>query len=352
MIFKKIDVQVGAVGSKDDVRIEICDSSKCCTTKELSYTFKSEWQANEKETWEGSYLGNCSDILFDNKLSNINVSILKELNKRDPLEVKSMVLTAQAGSDIQKFKCGSYRFTSTEKIKTNSCLSQMVPNLQVNKIHVQVGTDGTDEDISMKICDSRDSTLCCTTDSLYHRISSEWVKGKNETWTSKLGNCSTILFISGSPSLQVSVINTSSKKKDPLEITSIIIGASPTSNNKIVEKFICASYKLSIGDGIKTNTCFNEISSSKPGSSKRPLPVPVASKPGSSKRPLPVPVASKPVVGSANLLVKKIHVQVGADGTDEDISMQICDTSKCCTTDTLYHITSDEWVKGKNETWN
>merc|ERR1712106_389061 len=124
MIFKKIDVQVGAVGSKDDVRIEICDSSKCCTTKELSYTFKSEWQANEKETWEGSDLGNCSDILFDNKLSNINVSILKELNKKDPLEVTSMLLTAQAGPDIQMFKGESYSLTPTDKIKTNPCSSQ------------------------------------------------------------------------------------------------------------------------------------------------------------------------------------------------------------------------------------
>ena len=102
MIFKKVDVQMGAVGSDDDIRMKICDSSKCCTTKVLSHTFSSEWVKNKLETWDGSKLGNCSSILFDDKLTDIKVNILKAQSKKDSLEVTSLVLTAQAGTIQRK----------------------------------------------------------------------------------------------------------------------------------------------------------------------------------------------------------------------------------------------------------
>jgi len=124
MIFKKIDVQMGAVGSDDDIRIKICDNSKCCTTKELSNTFSSEWKAGKLETWDGGDLGNCSSILFDDKPAAVEVSIVKRLSKKDALEVTSMVMSAQVGSDkrnIKKFKCGNYKFSNIDSIKSNFC---------------------------------------------------------------------------------------------------------------------------------------------------------------------------------------------------------------------------------------
>merc|ERR1711899_562387 len=78
MVFKKMEVQMGAVGSDDDIRIKICDSSKCCTTKVLSNLLSGEWRAKKKETRDGSKLGNCSQILFDDKLSAIEVTLLKD----------------------------------------------------------------------------------------------------------------------------------------------------------------------------------------------------------------------------------------------------------------------------------
>merc|ERR1711936_1376594 len=98
---------VGAVGSDDDIRIKICDRAKCCTTKELSHTFSSEWKKNKLETWDGRKLGNCSDILFDDKLSSVEVSIVKELSKKDPLEVTSIALSAQVGSDKKIYNCSN-----------------------------------------------------------------------------------------------------------------------------------------------------------------------------------------------------------------------------------------------------
>merc|ERR1719400_717854 len=96
MVFKKIEVQMGAVGSDDDIRVKICDNSKCCTTKVLSNLLSGEWRAKKKETWDGSKLGNCSQILFDDKLSRVEVSLLKDGKRAGP-EVVSINITGQIG---------------------------------------------------------------------------------------------------------------------------------------------------------------------------------------------------------------------------------------------------------------
>ena len=84
-----------------------------------------------------------------------------------------------------------------------------------------------------QICDL---AKCCTTSKLSHTLSSEWVKNKQETWDGrKLGNCSDILFKSDATSLEVAVIKTI-KKKQPLEITSIVLETAPTNDKKKIEK--------------------------------------------------------------------------------------------------------------------
>jgi len=277
MIFKKIDVQMGAVGSDDDIRIRICDPNKCCNTKELSNTFSSEWKAGKLETWVERDLWNCSSILFDDNLPFIEVSIVKELSKKDALEVTNMVLSAQVGSDknnIKKFKCGSYKFSKTDATKSNFCPIEEsapaapaaglfvvgnLPNLQVKKVVVQVGATGTDDDVTMQICDL---AKCCTTSKLSHTLSSEWVKNKLETWDGrKLGNCSDILFRTDAASLKVSVIKTI-KKKQPLEITSILLETASTNDKKKTAKFKCGQFKFGPTDTKKVNKCLNEKSTS------------------------------------------------------------------------------------------
>ena len=159
MIFKKIDVQMGAVGSDDDIRIKICDNSKCCTTKVLSNLLSGEWRAKKKETWDGSKLGNCSQILFNDQLSSIEASILKDGKRAGP-EVTSINITGQIGSDkknIKLYKCGSYRLTARDKQKSGFCVSDTNPSrspsvsrYSVNKIAVQMGDDGTNDDVSLE----------------------------------------------------------------------------------------------------------------------------------------------------------------------------------------------------------
>merc|ERR1719232_1158449 len=184
MAFKRVDVQMGAVGSDDDMRIKICDKSKCCTTKVLSHLLKSEWVAKKKETWDGSDLGNCSSILFDENLSSIEVALLKKGKKNGP-EVNSMKLTGQIGSDKKKttaFNCGQYKFTAKDTIKSNFCTkeskssanrattsrtttrssssSRTTPSMAFKRVDVQMGAVGSDDDMRLRICDTN---KCCTT---------------------------------------------------------------------------------------------------------------------------------------------------------------------------------------------
>lgn len=362
LIFKKVDVQMGAVGSDDDIRIKICDLSKCCTSKKLSHVLSSEWKANKLETWDGSDLGNCSSILFDDKLSSIEVSIVKALNKKDALEVTSMVLIAQVGSDkkkIQKFKCGSYKFTARDAVKSNFCLNEKsapattkrpvapvtskrpaskvssggLPNLQIKKINVQVGAVGTDDDVTMQICDLK---KCCTTKELSHTFGSEWVKNKLESWDGgKLGNCSDILFTAGESSLEVSVIK-SIKKKKPLEITSIILEASPTSDKKKIEKFKCGTYKFGGTDSKKANFCLNEN----------------PAKTATQTKTTPRSITS--LADLENYKVNNVVVQMGDDGTNDDVSLEICNAKSalsCCDTGKLSGLLSNDWSKNDKETW-
>jgi len=360
MIFKQIDVQMGPVGSDDDIRIKICDLSKCCTTKKLSNTFGSEWKAGKLETWDGRDLGNCTSILFDDKLGSVEVSIVKELKKKDPLDVSSMVLSGQVGSDkknTQKFKCGAYKFSAKDAIKSNFCSNEKsaprttkrpaspvttkrpsaplssggLPNLQLRKVVVQVGARGTDNDVTMQVCDL---AKCCTTKKLSHTLSSEWVKNKKETWDGrKLGNCSNILFRTGAPSLEVSVIKTIGKKKLPLDITSILLEAAHNNDKKKIEKFKCGAFRFSGTDSKKSNFCQNENSNTLTRTTARPI-------------------AS--LADLENFKINNVVVQMGDDGTNDDISLEICNAKSaltCCDTGKLSSLLSNDWSKNDKETW-
>ena len=173
LVFKKIEVQMGAVGSDDDIRIKICDGVLCCTTDKLSNLLTSEWVAKKKEKWDGGKLGNCSSVQFSDKLSSIGVIILKNGKKEGP-EVANMNITAQIGKDKKKltvFKCGSYKLSKTEKEKAGVCVDQNLKidkflpapsvsvvapktNFNVNMVSVQIGDDGTDDDVSLEVCNS------------------------------------------------------------------------------------------------------------------------------------------------------------------------------------------------------
>ena len=324
MVFKTIDVDMGSVGSDDDIRLKLCDKSKCCTTKVLSNTFSGEWVKNKKEKWDGSKLGNCSQILFDENLSSIEVSLLKDGKKTGP-EVNSITLTGQIGSDkkkLKKYKCGSYRLSSRDNVKSNKCSldttrssnsptsttsrpnrnqspsSSGTPNMTFKKLEVQMGNVGSDDDMRVRICDN---SKCCTTKELSHTFSSEWVAKKKETWDgSDMGNCSGILFDSKLSSIEV-VLLKSGKKSAP-EIKSIIATGQVGSNKANLQTYKCGDYKFTKTDNQKSRFC---ITDSVPSSAPR------------------TPTSTS----SGNLFVNQVFVQVGDDGTDDDVSLEVINLS-------------------------
>merc|ERR1711868_175174 len=359
MVFKTIDVDMGAVGSDDDIRLKLCDKSKCCTTKVLSNTFSGEWVKNKKEKWDGSKLGNCSQILFDENLSSIEVSLLKDGKKTGP-EVTSMLLSGQVGSDkkkLKQYKCGAFRLSASDKIKSNKCSldtrtsnaptsttsrpnrnqppsSSGTPNMSFKKLEVQMGNVGSDDDMRVRICDN---SKCCTTKELSHTFSSEWVAKKKETWDgSDMGNCSGILYNSKLSSIEVVVLK--SGKKSAPEITNIVVTGQVGSNKASLQTYKCSSYKFSKTDSQKSSFCVSGNVSPKATTTSRPAP--------SQRNPAPSS-SSKP-----SMTFKKLDVQMGNVGSDDDMRVRICDNSKCCTTKKLSHTFSSEWVAKKKETWN
>jgi len=292
----------------------------------------------------------------------LEVSVLKTIGKKKlPLDITSITLEASPTSDkkkIERFKCGAFNFGGTDAKKINFCPNEKsplttaprttrkpaapvsakkpqtsagLPNLQVKKIVVQVGATGTDDDVTMQICDL---AKCCTTSKLSHTLSSEWVKNKKETWDGrKLGNCSNILFRTGAPSLEVSVIKTIGKKKLPLDITSILLEAAHNNDKKKIEKFKCGAFRFSGTDSKKSNFCQNENSNTLTRTTARPI-------------------AS--LADLENFKINNVVVQMGDDGTNDDISLEICNAKSaltCCDTGKLSSLLSNDWSKNDKETW-
>ena len=362
MVFKKVEVSMGNVGSDDDMRIKICDKSKCCTTKVLSHLLKSEWVAKKKETWDGRDLGNCSSILFDENLSSIEVALLKDGKKNGP-EVNSMKLTGQIGSDKKKtkaFNCGQYKFTAKDTIKSNFCTgdsssssnratpttsrtttrssssSRSTPNMAFKKVVVQMGAVGSDDDMRLRICDT---SKCCTTKKLSHLLGSEWVAKKKETWDGgDLGNCSSILFDQNLSSVEVAILKNG--KKTAPEITSMEVTGQIGSDKKKTQVFKCGAYKFLKNDAQETNFCLKGSSSSANRATTTTAKPKITTKRPSSSSSTP------------SIVFKKVVVQMGAVGSDDDMSLKICDPGKCCTTKKLSHLFGSEWLAKKKETWD
>lgn len=368
----KITVQVGPDGTDDNVRIKICDKSKCCHTNKLSHTFSSEWVDNQLEIWDGRKLGNCSSILFDTEEAGLDVVILKENKKQDTLQVATIILEGaplKSKGDKIRFTCGSYSFGVRDTEKSRYCLSSKGPggvtgrpvsaiNLNINKIAVQVGPDGTKDDVFMQICDG---SRCCHTKELSHFLSSEWVANKLETWDGgKLGNCSNILLDSGAPGLDVSVIKTI-KKQDTLVITSILLEGAPTTDKRNIIRFSCGSFQFGKKDVKKSQYCSSNSAptTKRPTITKRPTattrrPTATTRRPTATTR-RPTATTKRPSIGSnENLKLSNIIVQMGKDGTNDDVSMKIChaEDNKCCETGNLDGgILSDDWSRNDKETW-
>jgi len=191
--------------------------------------------------------------------------------------------------------------------------------VKVSKLQVQIGPDGTNDDVTAKIC-SDDKKTCCETPVLKATFSDDWSKNDLETWgRSYLGkNCKEQKF-KIRKGLEVTL---NKKGKDTLGVTSLFVEAETISKDKKIEteRFACGKYSIGGAAGAKN------ASSSQAKFCK-----------------------TDPYVYER---VTKINVTIGPDGTDDNVKIDICsDVNDVCCKTKLSGLLSDDWSKNSVEIW-
>ena len=157
-----------------------------------------------------------------------------------------------------------------------------------------MGDIGSEDDLRVKICENNSSKSqsqgkCCLTKILSHFFSSEWVSNRNETWSGgKLGNCSEILFNENSSNLYVTLLKDGSDVGP--EISNLILEGYIGSNNTDLRSFHCGAFSLD-KKSQQSKSCVNEV----------------VFREYSHKK----------------MLLDRLIVQIGEDGTDDDVSLTV-----------------------------
>ena len=162
--------------------------------------------------------------------SRPRISVIK--NGKDDLSVKNLDLIMKNPLNEKEkttYSCRGFTITGDCSLKPNKqcvkslgqCLSQILPpparptknpnprpnprvttrtpkapakDQTIDKMIVNMGADGTRDDVKLKIC-SDGNAVCCTSDKLSNLLSREWVENKQETWASgKFGKCKKSVF--------------------------------------------------------------------------------------------------------------------------------------------------------------
>jgi len=405
----KIVVRVGPDGTDDDVFMQICDTAKCCHTKELHHLLSSEWVPNKLETWDGSKLGNCSSILLDSGALGLDVHVLKSTDKQDTLDITSIIVEGAPTTDktnIIRFNCASFQFGKKDAKKSRYCSNSQaaarrpsittrpttrrpppttrrppattrrppattrkptattrrpIPgskeNLKLSEIIVQMGKDGTNDDVSMKICHEKDNK-CCETGNLDGGfLSDDWSRNDKETWNSDaLGVCKNLHW-DACKGLAITLKKKASK--DTMKVSNITVKLADKDNERKVERFTCPDYTFTPTDKEQKHICTLDIRStakcSIPPTTRRPS-ITTRRPQATTKRGSSVSrVTIKPLFPNSNLgdiLIKKFEVEIGKDGTRDPVTVEVCSGSSCCSTSTLSKLPlSNSWQRNTNESW-
>jgi len=205
------------------------------------------------------------------------------------------------GSGTAFVKCGGGFFGGSKR-----CFE-----ITVSKLVVQIGEDGTNDDVTVKIC-SDSSTTCCTTPPLKKTFSDDWSRNDLEEWgTRYLGDCAGKKF-AVEKGLGVSLTK---EGEDKLEVTSLVVEAVSGEKGKTVEeKFSCGPWSIVEGSGGGSQLCTTS--------------------------------------NYRYEAVRKIVVTMGNEGTNDDVRVDICsDVDNLCCRAKLSSLLSDDWSRNDVETW-
>ena len=159
-----------------------------------------DWSANDREEWTVNWLGECEKKVFQVMLSNLMTYLMAcitecwsiiclqishgfrvKLSKDgdDGLVVQDVTVIAgkeecssflfiNMGCEVierESFSCGSYHLGSTEggrkqTKQTNACRTKEYGHHTVKSVAIEVGDDGSDDDIHVEICSDVDNRCC------------------------------------------------------------------------------------------------------------------------------------------------------------------------------------------------
>eukprot|EP00092_Neocalanus_flemingeri_P016023 GFUD01017342.1.p1 GENE.GFUD01017342.1~~GFUD01017342.1.p1 ORF type:complete len:379 (+),score=131.39 GFUD01017342.1:95-1231(+) len=205
------------------------------------------------------------------------------------------------GSGTGFVKCGGRFFGGSKR-----CLEVVV-----TKLTVQIGEDGTNDDVQVKICSDTDN-VCCTSPPLKKTFSDDWSRNDREEWGQRyLGECGEKRFVV-ERGLNIDLVK---QGKDDLDVTSIVIDAeSGEEKNKHPEQFECGEQSI-VGElGAETQLCGTYQYNYE--------------------------------------RVKKITVTMGNEGTNDDVRVDICsDVDSLCCRAKLSTLLRDDWSRNDVEVW-
>merc|ERR1711981_1555965 len=268
----KMIVNMGSDGTKDDVKMKICSDGNavCCTSGKLSNLLSREWVENKQEIWEAGDFGKCKKDVF--KISTSPRLILIK-NGKDSMSVKSVdfvMKNPQNNKETTTYKCNGFSVTDdcTKKpnkectkdlglcLKSNSgsgtrpnTRTTPIKELKFEKMVVNMGSDGTRDDVHVKLC-SQDGSMCCDSGELSHTFSREWVENKQETWDAgDFGKCKKQVFkVSTFPKVTIF-----KNKKDDMSVNSLDIVMNNPKNDKEKSTFTCSAFSIKGDCSTKTN---------------------------------------------------------------------------------------------------
>eukprot|EP00096_Caligus_rogercresseyi_P000309 TRINITY_DN10723_c0_g1_i1.p1 TRINITY_DN10723_c0_g1~~TRINITY_DN10723_c0_g1_i1.p1 ORF type:complete len:398 (+),score=51.84 TRINITY_DN10723_c0_g1_i1:45-1196(+) len=275
-------VKVGNQGTNDDVIMEVCSDFKktdCCKTPALKGSFSDDWSKDDTETWGKSYFGKCKDKLFLVKKALV-VTLSK--NGKGPLNVTSLVIDTQGekkDKEPERFRCKGFYLGGTNLKQTQTCPTGPYEFLRFNNATVNIGPDGTDDSVKLKIC-SDANDVCCE-HKLSHTLRDDWHVNKTEVWKGKdLGNCGKILYkVNNKPTVSVT-----KNGKDDLNVKDVHITMMTNDDKPQIHKYECGGFKLQ-GNCKTASLCRHTFSCRETGGSKIPPPPPLPPKRPSSNRP-------------------------------------------------------------------
>ena len=142
-------------------------------------------------------------------------------------------------TELERFQCKKFDIGGSKLTKeTKKCQTGPYHYQQIEKAIIQIGKDGTDDDVTFKIASDSNNVTCSK--KLSHTFSDDWRKDKLETWLrSSFGECKDKLYkITNAP-----IFSITKNGKDNLIVRDATFYMKRLDNGQTT-KYACGKFEL------------------------------------------------------------------------------------------------------------